>query len=366
MKTLYKKTSTGAIQFWDIRVEGNSIITRYGQIGTDSPQTTVDTITEGKNIGRGNATSCIEQAVFEAEAKWRKQLKKGYVTSPEAAEADKVDDIIEGGILPMLAHKNKDHAKKIKFPAFGQPKLDGIRCSAIKKKGKCTLWTRTRKQIHSMPHIIAAVEKMFPHDVTLDGELYNHDYRDDFENIVSLVRPDEPVEGHEVVQLHIYDVVNKDPFATRHQWMVNNIKKSPILIRVSTFLVQSAADVGALHDQMVAEGYEGLMLRNAEGLYVNKKSYDLQKVKKFETDEFKIIGFEEGRGRLAGHVGSFICRMKNGNEFKAKRKGNLKVLREYFLHHDMWEGKKLTVQYQGFTADGLPRFPIGIVVRDYE
>src|SRR5271156_1091146 len=161
---LYKKTSTGAIQFWSIAVSGNEIVTTYGQLDTDSPQVTTDVIKEGKNAGQSNETSAAQQAEREAKAKWTKQLKKGYVKTQAEAEDGTTDAIIEGGILPMLAHKysvngvlTKD-AKKIKFPALGQPKMDGIRCIATKKNGVCTLWARTRKPIKSVPHIIAAIE----------------------------------------------------------------------------------------------------------------------------------------------------------------------------------------------------------------
>lgn len=369
LPTLYKKTSTGAIQFWRITVSGNQIETTYGQVGTDSPQTTVDVIGEGKNLGRSNATTPEEQAQAEAEAKWTKQLKKGYVKTAKAAEAGGVDKVIEGGMNPMLAHKYKEHAKKIVFPCFGQPKLDGIRCIAVKRDGDVTLWTRTRKPIFSMPHIVQALEALPEEDFVLDGELYNHDYRYDFENIISLVRPDSPVEGYEVVQYHVYDVANAMPYSSRRQWLKAMVQKSspasPLRF-VETHAVESDKQVMPFHDLMVSKGYEGAMLRNADSPYVMKRSYDLQKVKTFETHEFPIVGFEEGRGRLAGHVGSFICEMPNGKTFSAKQKGSLKNLKQYFENPDLWKGKVLTVQYQNLTADGLPRFPVGIAIRDYE
>jgi DNA ligase 1 len=365
--TLYKKTTTGAIQFWSISAVENQIITRYGQVGTESPQETVDVITKGKNVGRSNETTREQQAFFEAHAKWTKQLKKGYVKSREAAETGELDVIIEGGIEPMTAHKYKDHPKKMKFPCMGQPKLDGIRCTAEKKNGVCTLWTRTRKQIHSMPHIIAAIEKMFPGDVELDGELYNHDYKDDFENIIELVRPNAPVPGHEVVQYHLYDVPMEGGFEQRYCWLSSHIEpENPTLILVETRVILTADDVDSFHDLMVSWGYEGAMLRNKDGKYIHHRSYDLLKVKKFETDEFPILGFEEGRGRLKGHVGSFLCETKDGKRFYAKQKGKLANLKKYFIYHDLWKGKKLTVQYQNLTQDGIPRFPVGIAIRDYE
>jgi DNA ligase-1 len=260
------------------------------------------------------------------------------------------------------------------FPCFGQPKLDGIRCTAIKKGNDVSLWTRTRKRIRSMPHIEAAILAAFPYwDTTLDGELYNHDYRDDFENIVELVRPDAPVAGHEVVQYHIYDAVLLGDFETRNVWMEDNIPNNlqsnlpnNPLVRVETFIIESADDVLMWHDKMVELGYEGLILRNAAGLYVFKRSYDLLKFKHFDTNEFQIIGIEEGRGRLQGHVGKFVCLTKNNLEFRAKQKGSLKKLKDYFEDHSLWEGKVLTVQFQNWTQDKRPRFPVGLAIRDYE
>src|SRR5271170_7319337 len=368
--TLYKKTSTGAIQFWTITAVGNEITTTYGQLGTDSPQTTVDVIKEGKNAGRANATSVEVQAEAEAKAKWTKQLKKGYVKTQAEAEAGTTDAIIEGGILPMLAHKFSEHAKKIQYPAYGQPKLDGIRCIAIKKDDDVTLWSRTRKPIKSVPHIIEAI-KLIPGDFILDGELYNHEYRQDFDTIIELVRPDEPVEGHEKVQYHVYDAVLPVPFRDRNNWLRDVLEKfwqedSTALMYVAAHTVGGADKVDGFHELMLEEGYEGAMLRNADSPYVNKRSYDLQKVKAMVDDEFQIVDFEEGRGRLSGHVGSFWCVTKEGGRFKAKPKGKTSKLKEYFNDHSLWTGKLLTVQYQNLTPDGLPRFPVGKGIRDYE
>jgi len=114
-------------------------------------------------------------------------------------------------------------------------------------------------------------------------------------------------------------------------------------------------------------GYEGSMVRNKDGKYVNKRSYDLQKIKDFIDGEFQIVGVEEGRGKLQGHVASFVCQMDDGKQFKAKMKGDTERLKDYFNNHSLWLNKKLTVKYQGLTGkNGVPRFPVGIVIRDYE
>lgn len=380
LPTLYKKTSTGAIQYWKIQSDTTNqgftfdlgwIRIEHGQVGTDSPQITDDVIKEGKNAGKKNATTAVQQAELEAQAKWEKQLKKGYVQTMAAAQNDEIDSLIEGGVVPMLAQSFTKHGQKIKYPAYVQPKLDGIRCIAILKDGKCTLWSRTRKLVTGVPHIARAVESMFPgKDLTLDGELYNHQFKKDFEKIVSFVRQETPADGHEVVEYHVYDIVNSDTFASRTDLIdsllpVENFMKRGVVRSVETFQVNDESQVNEWFEHFRDRGYEGAMLRNATGLYVNKRSYDLQKVKEFDDAEFDIVGVEEGRGKLTGHA-IFVCRTEEGTQFLAKMKGDTERLKDYFDNHQLWQGKKLTVQYQGITAYGMPRFPVGVAIRDYE
>lgn len=374
---LYKKTSTGAIQQWEIYVtekmslSGALIVTTHGQVN-GKMQSTSDVISEGKNIGKKNETTPYQQAEAEAKAKWEKQKKKGYVESIEAAQNDELDDLIEGGVVPMLAHKFAEQAHKIKFPCFSQPKLDGIRCIAIVKDGACTLWSRTRKPITSMPHIVQELEARFENlDVILDGELYNHEYKNNFEKIVSLVRQEDPDPDHYIVQYHIYDTVNSDTYAGRQLFLFRMINLSEnndsSLKYVETVEIKNEEEIMPYFDKCREKGYEGSMLRNKDSKYANKRSYDLQKVKEFDDAEFPIIGIEEGRGKLAGHVGAFVCKMESGKTFLAKAKGATERLKDYFNDASLWEGKKLTVQYQGLTGkEGVPRFPVGITIRDYE
>jgi DNA ligase-1 len=391
---LFKKTSTGAIQQWEIDVSGTShrayVNTIYGQVGTDSPQATTDEITEGKNVGRANETSPFEQAVAEAKAKHEKQRKKGYVDSIEAAQSGELDDLIEGGNLPMLAHHYMDviydlrkghegkvtykltkDSKKIKFPCGGQRKLDGIRCTAeFDSKGSCTLWSRTRKQILSCPHIQREVERLFkgaPAGIVIDGELYNHKYKGDFEKIVSAVRQDEPSPESELVQYHVYDCILPGTFSHRDEFLSNYPDSSDLIVKVETVEVSNADQVVPLMEKFVLEGYEGLILRNTNGLYVGKRSYDLQKAKPFQDDEFEIVGFEEGRGKLAGHLGAWVCKTKSGATFNPPMNRDQDKLQEYFENGESYIGELLTVRFQGYTGKNkVPRFPKGHSIRNYE
>ncbi len=400
--TLYKKTNTDAIQFWEISVEdthverpigtmlAGTIVTKYGQVGTDSPQETRDLIVHGKNTGKKNGTTANEQAYLEAQAKWEKQKKKGYVETKEGAQNDELDALIEGGVEPMLAesymdvvydmrpgHENGEpqlvktkESKKIKFPVLVQPKLDGIRCIAIVKDGECTLWSRTRKPITSCPHIVQELEAAFETmDIILDGELYNHDMKDNFEKIVSLVRQEEPGEGYENIQYHVYDTINEEPFKHRFAKLTRLFRMYEFygIKMVQTDVAKTEEEGMALFVKHRKAQYEGAMFRNVDSLYVNKRSMDLQKFKEFNDDEFVIVGIEEGRGKLAGHVGSFICVTKEDKKFLAKLKGDTAQLKLYFENESMWKGKQLTVRYQGYTKkENVPRFPVGLAVRDYE
>ena len=367
--TLYSKNSDGSLQEWTISVKGNKITKEYGRTA-GKIQTTTDTVHRGKNIDRANETSPAEQAQAEATSQWEKKLKSGYSKTQKDARAGKVDTkFVTGGIEPMLAHKFRDHANKIKYPCYSQPKLDGIRCIAIIEMGVATLWTRTRKPITGVPHIIRAIEKQFPlvvdnYRIILDGELYNHAYKNRFEEIVSFVKQVTPKAGHEVVEYHIYDMVNDKEFGFRIDTISNAEFQAPLIAVKTNYIF----NVDQLTEQLGSDrfdGYEGTMVRNADSLYENKRSYNLQKIKEFDDAEFKITGIKSGRGRMA-ECAIFTCTTAKGELFDCKMEGSLDVLKAILKNPRSVVGKWLTVRYQGFTNGNMPRFPIGVVVRDYE
>lgn len=374
LPTLFKKTASGAAQEWTIGTDGNMIVTRWGQVG-GSIQETRDEIKHGKNIGRSNATTPTQQAEMEAKSLWEKKLKKGYVQNLSDARDGKTDAIIEGGIFPMLAHRFDQQGHKLTYPCYSQPKLDGHRCIAVvDEKGRCTLWSRTRKPITSMTHIIKAVEDLGLHSITFDGELYNHDYRDKFERLTSYIRAADFREGAEAVQYHIYDIPSAWDFWKRIELLlslpINNqngfrTDRSDTLRVVETKTAVDEDELIASFNQFLEQGYEGAMARNVQGHYlVNGRSYDLLKIKEFLDNEFLVIGVEEGRGKLAGHA-IFVCKTDDNIEFRAKLKGKQEELRQYFEHPELAIGQFLTVKYQGYTnKSGVPRFPVAMRFRE--
>ena len=365
---LFKKASTGKIQTWSISVDGADITVKHGQVG-GAIQVATETIKGGKNQGRANETSAESQAEAEAEAKYTKQLKKCYCKTLAEAESGAVDEIVAGGVNPMLAQKFKDHAAKIKFPCYGQRKYDGIRCIAIiEPSGVVTLWSRTRKPILSVPHIVKELSKLAcSHTITLDGELYLHRLHDQFEQIVSLVRQQVPAKGHEIVQYHVYDMVSDEDFSSRTV-LVEGLLKSlnpEIVVTVPSIILNSKEELEEKMAEFIEDGYEGLMARNAAGGYQNKRSYNLQKVKIFEDREFVISKVESGRGKREGQAVVF-CLAENGTEFGASPKGTDQYRRDLLKRARELVGKKATVRFQNYSAYGVPRFPVMVAVRDYE
>ena len=144
LKTLYKVDSIGKIRQWTIKTNNDTFWTEQGQVGgkivVNKPTTTVP-----KNVGRSNATSAVEQAIAEANAKWTKQTDKGYV--------ERVEDVHKITLYtPMLAQKFEDRLNELTFPLYTQPKLDGIRCITYLQDGELVAKTRAGKPLESIPN----------------------------------------------------------------------------------------------------------------------------------------------------------------------------------------------------------------------
>lgn len=374
LPTLFKRTNTGAIQEWSISVEGTTIVTAYGQVG-GKIQKTADTLKSGKNAGRANATAPEEQALKEATSQWTKKKKSGYVESIGAAEAGETDDLIEGGVIPMLAKVYEEHVSKVTYPIAVQPKLDGHRCIAIIdcNKGKdiqVSLWTRTRKPINSVPHIenrlrqIAEKMKFFGR-IILDGELYNHDMKDDFEKLTSGARKEGGNEHSINLQYHVYDMISELGFKERIGRLEDIILLGGKEVElVNTKFANSEKEAQIYFTTFQKLGYEGSMVRLLNMGYENKRSAQLLKVKTFLDEEFEVFGMEEGRGKLQGHCGAFVCKTKDGKTFKAKMAGETSNLKEFWSNPDKYIGRMLTVKFQGKTSDKIPRFPVGMRFRE--
>jgi DNA ligase-1 len=275
----------------------------------------------------------------------------------------------------MLAYKVGKKEIDYTMPVYLQPKLDGVRC--IITKDGC--FTRTGKQWRNVDHIEAALKRFFidKPDVVLDGELYNHDLRNDFEKIISLVRKTKPTdddreEAAELVQFYCYDVINQANYDIRYGsirewfWSYGFYNHKSIIVSENS-LVLSHDEALLLHSGNLARGYEGSILRLNKP-YECKRSYNLQKFKDFHDAEATIIGYVEGKGKRAGTLGKFIMQDDDGIEFGCPPgKGYTYAdLADILQNINSYIGKYATFTYFERTKAQSYRHPHYKTLRNYE
>jgi len=356
---LYKPDTKGNACVWSISVNDDSYTISHGKV--DGKIQNKTTICAPKNVGRSNESTATDQALKEAEAKWiERKDRKGYgLTVEEATDCNK----------PMLAMDYHKAGHRITYPCLIQPKLDGVRAFIEKVSDtKVTITSRTGKDFPAdLSHIEQWALKSMDVGLILDGELYIHGK--ELEDIVSAVKKTKPSTAK--VEFWIFDYVDlKLGFIERYLWLYNYFKplrmsmfNEPALLVPSEDLLSEKA-LKSWHRIYVDDGYEGIMLRNHEGAYkAGKRSPDLQKYKTFLDEEFMINAVLEDKDgnpvfKLICGDTSFTCVLKGDkDENRAKYiTGNANVI-----------GKYMTVKYQKKYRDsGLPQFPTGVAIRDYE
>lgn len=274
----------------------------------------------------------------------------------------------------MLAHKVDQTKVDYTKPVFMQPKLDGVRCVIAIEDNQVIARSRTGKQWLNIQHVTESLQQFFASnpDTVLDGELYNHDLRNDFEKIISLVRKQKPtsddrIEAAKLVQFHCYDYISNDDFSTRRQKLQTMPIYSNCVLFVDTMFVVTQADSVKLHTKNLAQGYEGSILRlNAP--YECKRSRNLQKFKDFHDTEATIVDFVEGKGKRSGTLGKFIMCDADGITFGCPPgKGyNYASLRDILININDYIGKTATFTYFERTKANSYRHPMFKTIRDYE
>ncbi len=375
---LYGVSSKGATKVWEIRVlavdkNADAVVIQvtHGQLN-GKMQVSPETIREGKNIGKANETTAYEQALLEAESKWKKQHDKNYTEHLPTIDSGMGKITLK--LLPMLAQKYQERAQHVVWPAFIQPKLNGVRCLVQRVGNKIFFWSRKAKPYKNFN---LYMEQEFLGFMTsgeiLDGEMYNHGDLT-FQELMSLIKDEKTpdlVKLKRYVKFHCYD----RPFGHegfkdryRHFEQYDEIISTLDYIRlVYTLAVTDHSEVLRLHKKFTADGYEGSIIRSGGNEPYNFQYRDnqLQKYKDFLDDEFQIVGCKEGTGKDEGKA-IFRCITKHKKEFDVRCKGEDSVRVDQWLNWKKYVGKELTVRYQTLSDDGIPIFPVGIIVRDYE
>ena len=294
---------------------------------------------------------------------------------------------------PMLAHPvggfERITSEDWQEGLYSQPKLDGVRCliqANIKRhilspdlnEIEVIAYSRTGKEWRNIDHILLQLIPFFKEypNVVLDGELYNHDLKDNFEKIISLVRKTKPTdadkfESAEKVQFHCYDIVNENwNFFDRSYFVQSHFAyyghhQCDSVRAVDHGLVFNTEEVEVAHEEYLDRGYEGSILRKNEN-YECKRSWTLMKVKDFSDAEAEIIDWVEGKGKRKGTIGKFQAVDTDGNEFGMPVMDNFSHLQENFKEMQGWVGKIATFTYFERTKKGSYRHPLFKSIRDYE
>jgi DNA ligase-1 len=275
-------------------------------------------------------------------------------------------------IKPMLAHKYDEARINWSLPVYIQPKLDGVRCLFTKDGA----FSRTGKQFKNLAHIELALISFFKQhpNIVLDGELYNHKLKNDFEKIISLVRKQKPtaddrLDAQHLVQFHVYDYIDDkyDNYQIRMAQLACSDIYDAQIKHVPTLLADSYSYARTLHEEFLEDGYEGSIIR-LNGKYKHGRSYDLMKFKDFSDTEATIIGYELGKGKRTGTLGKFIMLDDEGVEFGCPPgKGyNYKDLAEMLNNITDYVGKRATFTYFQKTNAGSYRHPLFKCIRNYE
>lgn len=367
--TLYARGETGAILEWDIVVEGNTFYTISGQQG-GKKTTSAPTSCKGKNTGKANATDDEAQAVAEAEAKWKKKVKSGYW--------EDINDIDKTAFFQcQLAHKWEDYKDEVDWSngVYVSPKMDGLRC-LISASGAIS---RNGNPFVAFPHIMRELEPLFKKypDLILDGEVYTHKFRDNFNKIISLAKKSKPTaediaESEQYLEYWIFDCPTAEGgYHDRYQWLHKTILKdfyNNKWIKLCIHkLIKKESDLEKSLAYYLENGFEGLMVNTYDGEYQQKRSKNVLKYKLFKEEEYEIVDIVEGVGERAGMFGNAFLKMKNGKVFKSSARGSQEFYKRLLNERKDLIGKMATVRYQNLTPDeGVPRFPVIIEIRDYE
>ena len=274
---------------------------------------------------------------------------------------------------PMLAYPVSDKPINYDDKVFMQPKLDGVRCVIQYENGNVTAYSRTGKEWKNIDHILFNLAPWFKlnPNVILDGELYNHNLKDDFEKIISLVRKTKPtdedrLEAAQYTEFHCYDIIDETKtFEERMNFITQTVPRNHTIKHVRTMVVGNENQAKINHARNLDSGYEGSILRTND-TYACKRSHNLRKFKDFSDAEALIVDWVEGVGKRKGTIGKFMAQDEDGNLFGMPVMDKFKYLQDNFKVMQGYVGKTATFTYFERTKAGSYRHPLFKCIRDYE
>lgn len=376
LPTLYKETASGKLQKWDInftiynskdeQIPFTNSKVKYGKIqtiyGVDKLMSTELLIESGKNKGRSNETSIIEQGISEMVSKWiYQQNRQGY--------SENLEDTSQVRIKPMLLHKYPESKKYLNInDTWVQEKLDGVRALAITEKNNIKIISRQEEPFPGLLEIKSEIRNLkLPGNIILDGELYSRTLT--FNDIISKVKNRKGTTDDSDIIYYVFDLIDlKNPdmgFVDRYKLLASYLNKESLknIKLVKTYKVNSEEDIEKAFSQLVKKGAEGLVIRAGQGKYqINNRSHYVLKYKPKQDQEFEIIDIVSGRGKEKDQA-IFILKTKDGKEFRARPSMPGDIRKQIYKNKEEYIGKQGTVEFFEYTPDGIPRFPVFKSVR---
>lgn len=377
-KKLFAYDSKKNIKEWLIEVKGGSYFVTFGK--QDGKMQTKETVCKGKNTGKANETTDEQQALLEAQSKFRSQLDKGYRES--------LEELNHLPLLPILCQKFEESKHKLSDDVFISRKLDGVRCLIEFMKGKWVLLSKKRK-----PYIVPHIE----HEINIalagtdtrtvyDGELYVHGFklqqirsavtRVDAKEVYEKTGLDEDKLIYDIrnnIKFYLFDIIKKDEFNNvvlfrksldeyNNFQIYKNCKFVEDKLCYLGNLLGKKSEVRHYTERFMKEGYEGSIARDYNLVYESGvRSPMIQKDKLFKDKEFKVLGVREDKN------GNAVLLMDNGDgQTFETTVGDFNERKEQLNNPQKYIGRWLNVQYQSTLSSGLPEFPTGKYFREMD
>lgn len=328
--------------------EDGTFKVEWGQL--DGKQQLRTTICHEKNIGKSNYITPENQAIKEAAAYHTKKIKSGYSVDPAAPVTVS---------LPMKVQTYSKHKAKVIFPCYESPKLNGVNATYKQNSKILRLLSRGGEDYPLVDQQIDDILRILKQLNTdeLNGELYIHG--EHLQNITGAVKKYRELSNK--LEFHIFDIPNIPGTYEDRIAVMRTIKDTSFVKVVPAAKAFNHDHLDELHDKYVTQGYEGLVVRNPEGLYKhNSRSNDVFKLKKALDAEFKIAGFDTDKNdEVVWHLTT-----AEGKTFKAKPKGE-RLYRQNLAKNGVSHiGDWWTVEYETLSADGIPLKPVALYPRE--
>lgn len=277
---------------------------------------------------------------------------------------------------PMLAAEAV--VESLTFPIYASPKLDGVR--AIVRNG--VVLSRSLKPIPNRH-----VQALFSGFEGFDGELIVGDptaqtvYRDTTSGVMSR-------DGEPDVTFYAFDRL-ADP-SVGYDQRLNCLRRGERVEVLRQMLILNTRDLFAYEESVIAQGYEGLILRRPEAPYKFGRSTvaegALLKLKRFSDAEFEVVGFEErmhngneattdelGRTKRSSHkenktgrgdLGALVVKMDSGTTFNVGTGFTDEDRAAIWQERDSFLGRIAKVKFFAGGVKDAPRFPVFLGWRD--